>query len=711
MRVLRITDVSRAHAGGIARFMGKSGEALARRGVEVEELFAEDLALPPGLRRLRRLAVPWLIAWRVLGLVRGPRRPDVVEIHEPLAAPYAALGRVASRRLPPCVVMSHGLEERGWIAQRERLTLGGRQPSLKSRFSVPLTLLSQARIALRHASQVMVLSTQDAEFLATRRWVPRGRVGRVNGGAEAELLSAERSACAAPRLLFVGSWLDRKGTPELCEAWRRLRLIHPDLRLTLAGTTLDTDRVLRDFAPECWDSVTVVPAINDAQLLGLLTSHDIFVLPSWYEGMPLSMIEAAAGGLACVVTSICGNLDVFRPADPEADGALLIAPHSVDAIVNAVRTLADDPVLRARLGENARFRAASFTWDHTADQLLDVYWAALDDASEPRSESDDLQAPDAPTVDGDLPISVLIATWRRPEALLGCLASLDAQIHPAAEVVVVVRAADTPTWEALASVTLAHATLRTLSVDAPGVVAALNAGLDAASGAIVAITDDDAAPRPDWLALIHEHLRRQPDVGAVGGRDWVHPQPEVAAGEKSVVGRLLPFGRLVGNHHLGSGGARDVDVLKGVNLALRRSALGARRLDERLRGDGAQVHWELDLCLALKGASWRVVYDPAVAVDHHPGERFGKDQRDDPPLDALADEVHNEMYALLRWLPVWRKIVALTYGVTVGSRRAPGFAMALERWVLEGDKSAVGARLLMAQRARLEARLTARTPL
>jgi len=688
MRVLRVADVSRDRPGGIARFMLASGDALARRGVEVELLFSEDLASAAAPPPLRRLAIPWIIAWRVMRRAFGPRRPDVVEIHEPLAAPYAVLSRLAPRRLPRCVVMSHGLEERGWAAQMERWRRTGRRAPLRSRVSVPLTLVGQARIALRCATRVIVLSTQDAEFLTQRQGLPARRVVRVHGAADAAILHAQRPALPAPRLLFVGSWIDRKGTPELCAAWCRLRERRPELRLTIAGTGIGGEEVLRDFAPACRDGVTVIASVDDQQLLDLLTSHDIFVLPSWFEGMPLSMIEAAAAGMACVVTAICGNRDVFRPADPAADGGILIAPHSADALFDALETLVQDAELRARLGAAARRRAAGFTWDHTAAGLLVAYGVA---------------APPPPGA--DLQISVVVASWRRPQDLLRCLAAIDAQSWPAKEVVVVARADDGPTRLALDSVALERTALRVVHVDAPGVVAALNAGLDAAGGAIVAITDDDAAPRPDWLERIDEHFRSRVDAGAVGGRDLLHPD-EADAAEEQVVGVLRAYGRLVGNHHRGTGGARDVDVLKGVNLAVRRSALGGLRLDERLRGGGAQAHWELGLCLGLRRAGWRLIYDPAVAVDHYPARRIDAAPREQRHRAAVADEVHNETYALLRWLP-WRlRLTSFAYGVLVGSRRAPGLLVALEQ-SLRGDRAGLGERLAAAQRARLDALRTA----
>ena len=94
-------------------------------------------------------------------------------------------------------------------------------------------------------------------------------------------------------------------------------------------------------------------------------------------------------------------------------------------------------------------------------------------------------------------------------------------------------------------------------------MSALNAGLAHCTGDVLAITDDDAAPRSHWLARIEGHFASDPKIGAVGGRDWIYHDGVVELGDSTVVGRILWFGRVVGNHHRGVGPARDVDLLKG----------------------------------------------------------------------------------------------------------------------------------------------------
>jgi cellulose synthase/poly-beta-1,6-N-acetylglucosamine synthase-like glycosyltransferase len=275
--------------------------------------------------------------------------------------------------------------------------------------------------------------------------------------------------------------------------------------------------------------------------------------------------------------------------------------------------------------------------------------------------------------------SVLVPTWRRPDHLRRCLEGLAAQRRLPDEIVVVARDDDVATWSLLEQLAPGTPALRSVNVSVAGVSASLNAGLDAVEGDFVAITDDDAIPRPDWLERIERHLEEDPRRGGVGGRDWLHRGQRVIAGQRRTVGKVRAYGRVIGNHHLGAGGPREVDVLKGANMAFRAAALRGVRLEACFRGSGMQLHWEIALCLAVKRAGWRLLYDPDVAVDHYPAPRFDEDQRTGRPLIALQNEVYNETWALLRWLPWWRKLVVLAYGLFVGSRLAPGLLIALER--------------------------------
>ncbi|MHB1310870.1 MAG: glycosyltransferase family 2 protein [Gemmatimonadaceae bacterium] len=294
-------------------------------------------------------------------------------------------------------------------------------------------------------------------------------------------------------------------------------------------------------------------------------------------------------------------------------------------------------------------------------------------------------------------VSVVVPSYRRADALQRCLAALGAQSRPPDEVVVGVRTGDDATVAVVDAARAAGLPVRAAPTATGGVVAALQAALDASAGDVVALTDDDARPRPDWIAGLLAHLESGADVGGAGGRDW---QP-TERGNAPRVGIAQWFGRVIGNHHLGQGAARDVDVLKGVNCAFRAPLLRAVGFDGRLRGTGAQMYWELGVCLPLRRAGWRLVYDPQVAVDHDIVPRHDADtvHRGVFAPAPLRDLVHNETVELLeaRGLP-WRALF-LAWALLVGTIEGPGLAQCLRR-LLRGDAVAV-----RAWRAALQGRL------
>jgi GT2 family glycosyltransferase len=276
-------------------------------------------------------------------------------------------------------------------------------------------------------------------------------------------------------------------------------------------------------------------------------------------------------------------------------------------------------------------------------------------------------------------IAVLVPTYRRPSDLHRCLVALAAQHRPADSVIVVCRPEDTPTLEVITQLS-GLLSITTVHVHVTGVVAALNAGLEGATGDVIAITDDDAAPRPNWLSLIERHFHEQPDVGGVGGRDYI---PHLGGPDRTTVGVLLWFGRQIGNHHLGVGKPRYVDMLKGVNMSFRLQAIGNVRFDGRLRGTGAQVHNELAFCLAVRRKGWKLLYDPQVAVDHYPAQRFDEDHRSKLSLLAISNSAFNETLTLLENLPLPAKPVFLLWAFLIGARDLPGFVQCLRLMLLK----------------------------
>jgi len=285
-------------------------------------------------------------------------------------------------------------------------------------------------------------------------------------------------------------------------------------------------------------------------------------------------------------------------------------------------------------------------------------------------------------------ISVVIPTYRRSQDLERCLKALKKQIRLVDELWIIIRDTDEETWKFLEDFEHESLPLLTARVAVPGVVAAMNLGLDSATGDIVAFTDDDAAPHPDWLQKIEAYYLIDEKIGGVGGRDWVYHGMELENDEAQlVVGKLQWFGRLIGNHHIGIGEGREVDVLKGVNMSFRQKAITNLRFDRRMLGNGAQVHFEVVFSLALRQRGWKLIYDSRIGVDHFRGDRFDEDQRDMFNQIALQNAVHNETLALLEYLSPLQRLVFSTWAVVIGTRDARGLLQWLRFLPKEGKLS------------------------
>ena len=200
-------------------------------------------------------------------------------------------------------------------------------------------------------------------------------------------------------------------------------------------------------------------------------------------------------------------------------------------------------------------------------------------------------------------------------------------------------------------------------------------GSKSPAASIVGFIDDDAVARLDWLERIADWYD-DASVGAVGGRDVIRRGDPVPEQPVRHVGRVRWYGRLVGNHHRLAVGARDVDFLKGVNMSFRRPLLP--RIDERLAGP-VPYGFEIDLGLHVRGLGYRVVFDPAIVVDHYPSTDYSASS----PIAWTVNR--NQTYVLLKRLSLTRKIAFVLYTTLIGDRNSVGLArvpllILRERW-------------------------------
>ena len=305
-------------------------------------------------------------------------------------------------------------------------------------------------------------------------------------------------------------------------------------------------------------------------------------------------------------------------------------------------------------------------------------------------------------------VSVIICSHQRPDRLDRCLAALAAQRRRPDEVLIVVRDTDARTQAYLRDRYFRNRAgdlaIRAVPVAAPGLIAAREAGLAAAAGDIIAMTDDDAVPSDDWLERILAHFAADPRIGGVGGRDRCHDGVRFDDRRRKTVGKVQWFGRVTGNHHLGYGPARDVDLLKGANMSFRREAVEGRSCG-LLRGTGAQPHEDAALSWAVRRLGWRLVYDPQVLVEHYVAEReevrhyASRGELGDGR--AFFDHCFNLVAALWGRLPWHRRLVYVLWSGLIGTSASPGIVQAIRFTPVMGTSA--WRRFRIAQQAQIAA--------
>ena len=278
-------------------------------------------------------------------------------------------------------------------------------------------------------------------------------------------------------------------------------------------------------------------------------------------------------------------------------------------------------------------------------------------------------------------IGVLIASYHRAPELARCLRGLAEQTRAPDDVIVVLREDDEETRQAVLRFPANVLKLRMVTVSQPGLIHARIAGCQACRTDVLAMTDDDAVPYPDWLERILRHFQADPSVGGVGGRDRCHDGEAFDDRKAEPVGKLQWFGRVIGNHHLGYGAAREVDTLKGANMSYRAKVFSRVKFDGRLRGSGSQPSEDLSFSTAVRHAGWKLIYDPAVLVDHYLGRR--DEVRHYGGVMALKDEegfrnfAFNEVMALWDKLPPARRLAFFLWSILVGTGVCPGLVQAI----------------------------------
>lgn len=349
--------VSSLGVGGMERMLLQLATAQQKAGHRVSVL-----ALRPG--PLEQEAADRSIRAQVLGSNAGrlgrsiealrffrTTRPDIVHVHNPTSLQYAALSKLVSRAA--IVITLHGDQDT--------------HARLGSSFEWWLT---SAAVIVSHAAGRTLRLPAHA-----------GRLIVIHNGIEVIADDLQQRAAARTELgagescigIIVARIDRRKGHATLLKSLTALDDLGGTVTVWVAGD--GSERIATEaLAAQLGlgqDRVRFLGRRSDIDRL--LNAADFFVLPSDIEGLPLSILEAMAHGLAIVASDVGGIPEIIQ----QGINGLLVPPGDDAALAAAIRRVTIDPALRRRLGDAARERAST-TFSLSA--MVDKYDQVYDDA-------------------------------------------------------------------------------------------------------------------------------------------------------------------------------------------------------------------------------------------------------------------------------------------------------------------------------------------
>ncbi|MFP4056103.1 MAG: glycosyltransferase family 4 protein [Candidatus Brocadiia bacterium] len=396
MKPIRILEVVEAYAGGARKHVEQILRGLDRRRFDLHlacsvERGGEGEEVVEGLRAegcevevvpMKRAPSARADCAALGQLTRLMKRGsyDVVHTH---AAKAGFLGRLAARRarVPAVVHTPHTFPfERadtrlGWLYRRlERRA---------ARWADRIVLVAPSQRETARRARLC----EEEKLLVVENGIrpPEAAPGALRARYRRELELADEAGAVA----FVGRLTPQKDVQTYLSAVSELRRPRPDVHAFLVGRT-DNPRYLRSleprYAPPVWrvvvrdlrpaEPVLWSPSLpirvlgHRADAADLVAAFDAVVLPSRYEGLPYSLLEAMARGVVPVASDVTGNRDAV---EHERSG-LLIEPGDWRGFARAVARLLDDAGWRRELAAAARQRVLThYTEARFLGQMAELY--------------------------------------------------------------------------------------------------------------------------------------------------------------------------------------------------------------------------------------------------------------------------------------------------------------------------------------------------
>lgn len=345
-RIIHISSAGTNREGGMSRISHHWMDAFRRKGFET--ISFDPTSVPVAGHKS-------LLDRRLYNAVWPTLKPgDILLIHEPLSGSFVGRGYTT-------IVFSHGIETRHKVISR-KFNLDPR--TFKSLLVYPLWRRRErcGTRGLIGADVVLVTNSTDRSYVQNQLRRKKPTLFYRNGVNT----HAASNQPANRRILFLGSWIDRKGISLLKDAYQHFKTSPNPPKWRFAGTGHAEDVVRTYLGAHGDSSVQVLPTFKAEEENAVFTGCDIFVLPSFMEGQPLSLLEAMNHGLCCVTTAADGQLDLIQ----NGKNGVLFPIGDSNAFMQSITSVLSNQKLKISLGQSAHSSVEGRAWETVANKTV-----------------------------------------------------------------------------------------------------------------------------------------------------------------------------------------------------------------------------------------------------------------------------------------------------------------------------------------------------
>lgn len=199
----------------------------------------------------------------------------------------------------------------------------------------------------RRSSQVLVLSALEEAVI--QKSYPMTHVSFLSNAIDTDYYSRkEPGPKGLPGILFLGRIENNKGLNEIIQAISELYK-HHRFTFTLCGEGPERERMVKECTEIMGDDFQYKGVVSGEKKLKILHQSSIFVLPSYFEGLPMSLLESMASGLVPVVTDVGSMKEVVR----SGENGLHVKTYAANDLAEKLGFLISHPDILDSMAENA----------------------------------------------------------------------------------------------------------------------------------------------------------------------------------------------------------------------------------------------------------------------------------------------------------------------------------------------------------------------